>query len=557
MILGLAKAATDALAGLFMAMTVYGGTNLPPAYDVADGNGAQRADKYRDYLATQGWQVFDQTQLTTFNGGGTAAFTTGGLYNAKVDTLTTHSDDAQGLVAVQGDRLVMAFRGTDPADPSVTSGQAFLAVSLAANYKAFAPLRSAVLDYLKAHPEITHVVVSGHSLGGALVDLFTVKDASAFRAVLPTGGLTIETIASSGLPPDLPQYTKGLDTSVATIEMKTIISIGGFKVKAPFITALMPPSGYIAIATAQDRVRWAKDFGNDSTTLGLVPVQPLRANQHMGGDVVLRNPNMDNSDVKYYSISSHPLDFRGFGANHNSGLYWADLQGVVRDPLFALYNSQALAFGKADYRRTPDWIGGPLSLFWGYVKLNNLDNDWDSGSHAISGTNAADYLIGLTGNDRLAGGAANDLLSGGAGDDVLAGGPGNDVLDGGTGDDVLDGGAGRDTMSGGPGADRFVFSTTADSRPGAPRDTISDFSLAHNDSIDLSLIQAITAGANKHLHLTGNAGANGFSGTPGEVHWWINGSRTLVQADVEGDGAADFEIVLSGGMPLTAAAFKL
>jgi hypothetical protein len=555
MVLNLIGSATDALAGLFMAMTVYGGTNLPPAYDVADGNGAQLADDYRGYLASQGWQLLDQTQLTTFNGGGKAGFTIGGLYNAEVDTLTTHSYDAQGLVAVRGDRLVLAFRGTDPADPAVLSGQTFLSEALSANYSAFRPLRSAVLDYLRAHPEIHHVDVAGHSLGGALADIFAMKDAGSFRAVLPAGGLVIEAVASSGLPPDLPQYMSGLDPAVATIELRTVVTLLGIKIKLPFITALTSPSDYIAFANNQDRVRWARDFGNDQTTLGLIPILPLKNNMHMGGDIVFQNPNMRNSEVAYENPLTHPLDFRGFGAQHNSCLYWADLEGLVRDALFPRYNGQSLIFGIADYRASHDWKGNPISLFYGYTHLNIAHNDWDLSVHNLLGTAGADYMLGLTGNDVLKSALGADLLSGGDGDDVLQGGSGPDVLSGGNGDDRLTGGPGADRLTGGPGADTFVYNAATDSLPGTQHDIITDFNLIEGDRIDLSRIQAITSGTNKHLFLTGHNGTDPFSGTPGEVMVVGSGAYTLVQADIDGNRTVEFEIALVGAQNLTAAAF--
>src|SRR5438034_10602218 len=111
----------------------------------------------------------------------------------------------------------MSFRGTDPKDPAVLSGQAFICSSLAANYEAFAPMIAAAKDYLAAHPEIERVVVSGHSLGGAMADIFALTDAADFRALRPDG-VTIVSIASSGISPDLPQFLDGIDENLATID---------------------------------------------------------------------------------------------------------------------------------------------------------------------------------------------------------------------------------------------------------------------------------------------------------------------------------------------------
>ena len=105
----------------------------------------------------------------------------------------------------------------------------------------------------------------------------------------------------------------------------------------------------------------------------------------------------------------------------------------------------------------------------------------------INGTNAANTLVGGSGNDDIEGRGGNDQLQGGAGDDdidggrgkdslwggdgrdELDGGSGNDRLDGGTGDDKIEGGRGNDILTGGAGADRFEFER------GDGRDIITDF----------------------------------------------------------------------------------
>ncbi|WP_237668436.1 T1SS-143 repeat domain-containing protein, partial [Vibrio sp. V38_P2S17PM301] len=83
----------------------------------------------------------------------------------------------------------------------------------------------------------------------------------------------------------------------------------------------------------------------------------------------------------------------------------------------------------------------------------------------------------LSGDDsgiHLTAGDGNDLIEGGAGNDTLVGGDGDDVLIGGLGSDILTGGAGSD-----------IFRWTEDSVDGGVTDTITDFSIAEGDSIDL------------------------------------------------------------------------
>src|SRR6185436_7088454 len=59
-----------------------------------------------------------------------------------------------------------------------------------------------------------------------------------------------------------------------------------------------------------------------------------------------------------------------------------------------------------------------------------------AGNDNLSGTTAADFLVGGAGNDTIDGGAGNDRLRGDAGDDSLRGGAGNDILVGGAGFDT-------------------------------------------------------------------------------------------------------------------------
>ena len=119
---------------------------------------------------------------------------------------------------------------------------------------------------------------------------------------------------------------------------------------------------------------------------------------------------------------------------------------------------------------------------------------------------------------------------------------------GGIGDDFLIGGAGRDLLSGGGDADTFVFLALSDSgRTAKARDVIVDFDKAEGDKIDLSIIDANTHVANDQaFHLTANLGTGGFTHTEGELRLVIGAASTLISGDVNGDGKADFSILLKG-----------
>ena len=193
---------------------------------------------------------------------------------------------------------------------------------------------------------------------------------------------------------------------------------------------------------------------------------------------------------------------------------------------------------------------------------NNLGDTLDggAGNDTLTGGDGKDSLIGGIGNDSLDGGRNADTLDGGAGDDILIGGIGNDILnggenndslDGGGNDDTLYGGAGKDVMSGGGGKDTFVFRNVSESTSAA-RDTITDFT-SGLDKMDLSAIDAntnINAGGDQAFNFIG---ASSFHKIAGELNY-VNG---VLSGDTNGDGLADFQVLISNKAALSASDFIL
>ena len=179
----------------------------------------------------------------------------------------------------------------------------------------------------------------------------------------------------------------------------------------------------------------------------------------------------------------------------------------------------------------------------------NLGNDYlrgNNGDDAVYGGAGNDDLGGDAGNDTVEGGLGDDLMRGGGDDDLLLGGrgvdtlagnSGNDTLRGGADNDVLIGGTGTDLMYGDSGADVFVFDNVNQSIHGSARDTIADFAVGV-DKVDLS----------------GFAGTLTFvasyTGAGNEVRYSQPTGRLYL--DVDGDGASDFSVDLTGNPALTA-----
>ena len=180
------------------------------------------------------------------------------------------------------------------------------------------------------------------------------------------------------------------------------------------------------------------------------------------------------------------------------------------------------------------------------VNLTLIDGDpnWD-GDGLANGTvvdpgflaSGAIEIGGSRGNDRIRGNILANVLSGKGKRDHVIGDLSNDVLIGGRGNDRLDGGEGADLIIGGRGRDYFIYNSAADSTI-VQSDTIR--TLTSKDRFDLR-----DFGTNEILEFIGN---NQFSGTAGELRTTL----TSLQADLDGDGSADFLVNFSNKFRLEA-----
>jgi len=131
------------------------------------------------------------------------------------------------------------------------------------------------------------------------------------------------------------------------------------------------------------------------------------------------------------------------------------------------------------------------------------------------------------------------------GADFIAGGTGVDVLSGGKGPDTLAGGGGGDLLIGGAGGDTFVYFSAKDSAvTKTGMDRIFDFADGV-DVIDLHLIDTDSKAADDQGFFF--IGTNvAFGKNSGELRAVSVGLDMVIQGDVNGDGKADFAILLVG-----------
>ena len=229
--------------------------------------------------------------------------------------------------------------------------------------------------------------------------------------------------------------------------------------------------------------------------------------------------------------------------------------------------------------------------FVGSANLNGLGNDL---ANTLTGNAGANTLNGGAGADTMTGGAGSDTYvvenagdrcieaNGAAGIDTvlsttsysLAGshlenltliGPANtyglgnsiaNTIVGNDGINLIDGLGGADTLTGAGGADTFLFRALADSTVASTgQDRITDFSQSQGDRIDLSLIDANTAVAGNQGF--GFIGAGAFTGQAGQLRASASGGDTLVSGDVDGNGVADFAVLVRGNLTLQAGDFVL
>jgi hypothetical protein len=184
------------------------------------------------------------------------------------------------------------------------------------------------------------------------------------------------------------------------------------------------------------------------------------------------------------------------------------------------------------------------------AELYNYDLTMNEGNVANGG------VLVISANQLIAGEtlAFNASAETDGGRYIVYSGTGNDTIVGSAGADELYGAAGADTLTGGGGNDKFFFTSAAHSTTGS-QDHITDFTFG--DLIDLAAIDANSvSGGDQAFSFVGS---NAFSNTAGELRATLQSGSWLVQGDTNGDGVADFSLLVTpaDADPFTAGDFIL
>jgi Ca2+-binding RTX toxin-like protein len=239
--------------------------------------------------------------------------------------------------------------------------------------------------------------------------------------------------------------------------------------------------------------------------------------------------------------------------------------GIGTDTLLGGDNDDEFRWAAGHGVDVYDGGGGVNTIKFSGGNFDGLQDSFNAGATSIDFIQDADG-----GASRIVGNANAQLwnfsgavtvgiggVDAGGGNDTVVGTVNADRLNGQDGNDSLTGGLGADTLTGGTGKDTLRYGSIADSGPGAAHDTVVGFSQADGDRLHLQSIDAnSTTVGDDAFSFIGNAA---FTGVAGQLRFFDSGAHTLVQGDTDGNGVADFEVLLQGnaGHPLFVTDFVL
>jgi Ca2+-binding RTX toxin-like protein len=163
----------------------------------------------------------------------------------------------------------------------------------------------------------------------------------------------------------------------------------------------------------------------------------------------------------------------------------------------------------------------------------------------IGGGFAQLFVYGKDGDEIIKGGMGiANSIHGYGGADTIRGGNLSDFVMAGDGDDVIIGLGGADRVAGGNGTDWFVYRNATDAPMGIEIDQIFDF-VSGVDKLDFRTLD--TDPDRDGIQPLTYIGTSDFENTGiGQIRWVNSGRDLHVEADTDGNGVADMQILLTG-----------
>ena len=337
------------------------------------------------------------------------------------------------LVARSDDALFVAFRGSNDIDGGIgkSPDSSQWGDKRSDHYKLFKELNKAVESYIKDHPEITTVYITGHSLGGGMVNAFMQSHPDSIYEGVSFGSIRY----GSGPSRDDDRVTNVWNDGDMALALGGRADGDAIRFKLPGIDPVSEHMPWLY----QAEIKFVSDLGYELDQLAGYSrvVLGATATGLFSYGIGISNDNLTGS-------SGRDLILGGRGTDRMQGLAGRDrIDGGSGSHDAAVYTEKT--------------AGIEIAL------------SGDSWIDVRVGGKAEDLIRNV---EDIAGGKGDDAITGDGAGNHLAGNNGDDSVDGGAARDILWGGLGRDTLTGGSAGDQFVF----DVKPRlADADLVTDF----------------------------------------------------------------------------------
>jgi VCBS repeat-containing protein len=506
--------------------------------DVANA-GILSSAAYRDDAATwlqgSGWTLLDASNLQAYNPALDSTYFSNGVFFSQGSLL---NGGGQAIVAVHqtSHTLAIAFRGT-AGEFSDFYADLIGKASFQPNYELFTPLISAALAF--AHDptkNITHVLATGHSLGGALTEIF-MRDNLAANISGVTFGSPGEAFISNS-PNSDPRLLNFWHTGDPVHDVASSNDKGiDIAVDRPYSENLSLNLAGLARLTFDSLV-----FGNlhehdgflyeqDGVNIGRSALYEIFASDFFGYQVRIGTIDSDSNLVgtsqNDFLLGDWGKDVIAGGAGNDlidggDGLDTAVFRLASDHYIIQRHGAQVTVAGKFSIDQAAD----------GTDTLANIENlkftdrtiaaasllDLSAGTQAggtPSDGGATPSGASPSGSEgSTSGAAAGVTIVGNDTSEYLTGTSGPDVFHGNGGDDVLTGYGGQDTFDGGLGSDTVDYSYEPASVSGTVDLAAGTATFPGFYTEQLTSIENVWMGAGDD-HVYGDDGPNDLRGGPG------------------------------------------